>query len=157
MRGDGSVPDASVKVLTAIGDWLRRGGAEAIFDTELFTFDPHVRGDHRADWSHHGPFTAKGNNLYWLVRRWPGSDFALAGLETRVHRITELCSGQVVSFEQREGRVVLRGLPPVAPDFLCPVLRFECDRPPVLYLTGGMRVPRVPHPHYDPVSPDILY
>ncbi|MDW8344717.1 MAG: alpha-L-fucosidase [Verrucomicrobiae bacterium] len=156
-RGDGSLPEASVKVLTAVGDWLRRGGAEAIFDTDLFQFDPHVRGEHRADWTHHGPLTAKGRNLYWLMRRWPGTECALAGLECRVQRITELCTGQVISFEQRNGRVQLRGLPAVAPDFLCPVLRLECDRPPVLYLTGGMRTPRVPHPHYDPVKPDLLY
>lgn len=51
----------------------------------------------------------------------------------------------------------LRGLPAVALDFLCPVLRFECDQPPQLYQTGGMRILRVPHPHYDPVAPDILY
>ncbi|MCX7915866.1 MAG: alpha-L-fucosidase, partial [Verrucomicrobiae bacterium] len=156
-RGDGSLPEASVKVLTAVGDWLRRGGAEAIFDTDLFQFDPHVRGEHRADWTHHGPLTDKGRNLYQLMRRWPGTECALAGLECRVQRITELCTGQVISFEQRNGRVQLRDLPAVAPDFLCPVLRLECDRPSVLYLTGGMRTPRVPHPHYDPVKPDLLY
>ena len=38
----------------------------------------------------------------------------------------------------------------------CPVVRFECDCPPGIYRTGGMRVPNCPHPRYDPVTSDIM-
>ncbi len=34
---------------------------------------------------------------------------------------------------------------------------FECDETPEVYLTGGMRVPKVPHPHYDPCPSDISH
>lgn len=156
-RGDGSVPEASVKVLTAVGDWLRRGGAEAIFDTDHFDFDLRERGAGRAEWSSHGPFTAKGNNLYWLVRRWPGSTLTLAGLECQVRRAVMLNTQQPVAFTQADGKVTLSGLPEVAPDFICPVIRLECDRPPAMYLTGGLRTPAVPHPHYDPCPSDIAH
>lgn len=152
-RGDGSIPEESVRVLEAVGDWLRRGGAEAIFGTDQFTFDLRERGDHRGDWCSHGPLTAKGNSLYLLVRRWPGRTLTLAGVECRVRAVTLL--GQELSFEQTGGRVIINRLPDTPSDPVCPVIRFDCDRPPALYLTGGLRQPAVPHPHYDPCPSDL--
>ena len=156
-RGDGAIPEESVRALTAVGGWLQRGGAEAVFDTDVFTYDLRERGQHRAEWSLHGTFTAKGNNLYWLVRRWPGQSFGFAGLECRVHRATLLHTNQPLVFTQTGGKITLTDLPAVAPDNICPVIRFECDRPPVMYLTGGLRTPAVPHPHYDPCPSDIAH
>jgi alpha-L-fucosidase len=158
LRGDGSLPEASVRVLEAVGDWLRRAGGEAIFGTERFTFDLRERGDHRGDFNLHGPLTAKGNNLYWLLRRWPGSGVALGGLEAHVEKVELL--GDVatpVLVRWDGGRLVLSGLPDAPPDEVCPVLRITCDRPPVLYQTGGLRTPSVPHPHYDPCPSDIQH
>jgi hypothetical protein len=40
---------------------------------------------------------------------------------------------------------------------LWPVLEIECDAPPVVYQTGGLRVPKAPHPHYDPCPSDIAH
>lgn len=153
-RGDGSVPEESARVLEMVGDWLRRCG-EGIFGTDLFTLDLQARGDYRGDWSSHGPFTARGNALYWLVRRWTGERLAFAGLECRVHNAILLGSNRPIEFSQTGGKVTVTGLPADPPDPVCPVIRFECDRPPVMYLTGGLRTPQVAHPHYDPCPSDL--
>lgn len=155
-RGDGSVPEASVKVLETVGDWLARCGGEAIYDTEPFTFDLQHRGEHRGDWSFHGPFTVRETNLYWIIRRWPGNALTFGGLQARVRGVELLgAARRPVSFRQEGTRLTLSGLPDAPPDPLCPVFRIECDCPPSLYQCGGLRVPSVPHPHYDPCPSDI--
>jgi hypothetical protein len=40
---------------------------------------------------------------------------------------------------------------------LWPALKIECDGPPVVYQTGGLRIPKAPHPHYDPCPSDIAH
>lgn len=155
-RGDGAIPEPSVKIMETVGDWLKRCG-ECIYDTDLFTFDLRERGDHRGDWCSHGPFTAKGNHLYLLVRRWPGSTLTIAGVQAKVERVSLLGDGRDCAFTQTDGRVVVTGLPAAAPDPLCPVLRFTCDRAPKVYLTGGLREPAAPHPHYDPCPSDLAH
>lgn len=155
-RGDGSIPEQSVRVLEQVGDWLRVNG-ECIYDMDQFTFGMYEREGSRSDWSHHGQFTAKGNSLYWLIRRWCGENPTFAGLECRVNAATLLATKQKVAFKQTDGRVQLSGLPVNPPDPYCTVIRFDCDKPPSLYLTGGMRVPRVAHPHYDPCPSDIQH
>lgn len=155
-RGDGSIPEASVKVLETVGDWLKRHG-EAIFDTDTFTMDLRDRGNHRSEWSHHGSYTARGNSLYLLARRWPGSTLTVGGLECKVQNVTLLHPQQNLKFTQQDDKLTVTGLPPQSPDAVCPVIRFDCDRPPMLYLTGGLRVPKVPHPHYDPCPSDLQH
>jgi len=155
-RGDGSIPPETVSVLEAVGDWLRRCG-ECIYDTDPFSFDLRERGNHRGDWSHHGPFTARGNTLYWLLRLWPGQTATFAGLKCRVRSATLLGVNKTLSFTQTNGKISLTSLPTEPPDPVCPVVRMECDQPPVMYLTAGMREPRVPHPHYDPCPPDLIH
>lgn len=155
-HGDGSIPEETLQCLEPVGAWLRRCGAEAIYDTEIFTFDLRERGDHRGDWSFHGPFTAKENNLYWLVRHWPGSELTFGGLQCNVKKVTLLGDRQQnVEFKQSGTRVILSGLPESAPDPVCPVILIECDAAPEFYKTGGLRIPKVPHPHYDPCPSDI--
>ncbi|MEO6908643.1 MAG: alpha-L-fucosidase, partial [Abditibacteriaceae bacterium] len=141
-RGDGSVPDGSTRVLEEVGDWLRKNG-EAIYDVE-----PFINGENgRGDFCSHGHFTAKDNNLYVLVRRWPGEVLTIAGLKCKVLHARLLGSEKEYSFHQRNGRVQVIGLPPNAPGH-CSVLRLECDKPPSMYLCGGMTTPHMPHPHY---------
>jgi len=154
-RGDGSIPDESSSVLKQVGDWIQRCG-ECIFDTDYFTFDLRDRGDHRADWSYHGPFTSKGKSLYLLLRNWPGNNATLAGFECEVKKVTLLGFNTSLKFTQSKGRIVIKRLPDQSPDPLRTVIRMDCDRPPSMYLCGGMRVPRVNHPHYDPCPSDIL-
>ena len=158
LRGDGSVPEDSVRVLETVGDWLARCGGEAVYDTELFTFDLQERGEHRGDWSFHGPFTVRENTLYWIIRRWPGGELTFGGLQATVRSVKLLGeAARPVAFRQEGTRVTLDGLPEGPPDRLCPVFRIECDRPPALYQSGGLRIPKVPHPHYDPCPSDIKH
>lgn len=112
----------------------------------------------RGDWSFHGPFTVRENNLYWIIRRWPGGDLTFGGLQAKVRRVFLLgLSGRPVAFQQDGTRVTLRGLPDSPPDSLCPVFRIECDQPPSLYQCGGLRIPSVTHPHYNPCPSDIKH
>jgi alpha-L-fucosidase len=154
--GDGSLPLESVRVLETVGAWLQRCG-ESVFGTDLFTFDLQQQGDHRGDWAAQGPMTVKGDALYLLVRRWPGSTLTISGVQASVKNVTLLGANQPVTFSQQADKIVCTGLPDAAPDPVCPVLRFDCDRAPSVYLTGGMRVPNCPHPHYDPCPSDIAH
>lgn len=155
-RGDGSLPAASVAILRRVGLWLRDCG-EAVFDTDPYTFDLMERAGHNADWSHNGPFSRKGNTLYQLLRYWPGRECVIAGLQATVTRV-ELLGGQAqekLPFQQSGDRVVISGLPETGGDEIGPVLRVTCDREPVMELSGGMRIPKTPHPPYDPCPSDI--
>lgn len=155
-RGDGSIPQPSSDVLLAVGQWLRRCG-QCVDNTDCFTVGLQERNGHRSDWSHHGPFTASGNNLYLLLRRWPGRQLVIAGLQARVLRAQMLAEQPcAVKLTQMDDKLTIDHLPELPPDPVCPVLHLECDRPPELYLTGGMRIPRVTHPPYDPCPSDLL-
>jgi alpha-L-fucosidase len=155
-RGCGALPAEATQVLERVGEWLQRNG-EAIFDTELWTYSLRDRGEHRGDWSHNGPMTTKGNFLYFLAQRWTESEQVIAGLSCRVQRVVDIGSGLEYSFTQDDQRVVVTGLPETPPDDICPVLRFECDSAPSMQLGGGMRIPSVPHPPYDPCPSDIAH
>jgi len=154
-RGDGSLPEASVEIFQTVGDWLQRNG-ECIYETEPFTLDLRERGEHRGDWHPCGPFTARGNQLYWLLRHWPGETATFSGLEAKVLQATLLGDNRPLTVTQTGGRVAINGLPSTAPDPLCSVIRYTCDRAPAIYWTGGMRIPVVPHPRYDPCPSDML-
>lgn len=155
-RGDGSIPEASVRVVLEVGEWIKRCG-ECLADTDVFTWSLTDRKGHDADWNHNGPFTRRGRTLYQLVRYWPGPELVVAGLNTTVESVTLLGVGSPrrCRFTQSGERVVVAGLPEAAPDPVCPVLRLDCRETPVLNLTGGLRVPKVPHPPYDPCPSDI--
>ena len=154
-KGDGTIPEASIKILKTVGEWMKKN-SESVFDTDLFVFGLNEREiHHRSDWVGQGPFTAKGNNLYHIIRYWGGERQVLAGLNCQVKRIILLGSDKEVTFSQTDDKVVMSGLPEVAPE-LCPVVRLECDRPPAISLGGGMRTPVVTHPHYDPITSDII-
>jgi len=153
--GNGTIPPESVRVLKAVGDWIKSCG-ECIFDTDIFTFDLQTKGDHRSEWCYSGTFTAKNHSFYLLARRWMGRTLTLTGLECRVQKVTLLRPHSELTFTQTDDKIVVTGLPVESPDPVCPVIRFDCDRSPSMYLTGGMRIPRVPHPHYDPCPSDMI-
>lgn len=155
-RGDGSLPEASMHIIQDVGKWLQRNG-ECIYDTDLFTWNLMTRQGHQSDWNHNGRFTRKGKTLYQLVFSWPGSELIVAGLNTEVEKVTLLTEDGVHTchFSQQDGKVVVTNLPTQLPDRVCPVIRFDCKEVPEVYLTGGMRVPNIPHPPYDPTDSDI--
>ena len=53
-----------------------------------------------------------------------------------------------------QGRLVITGLPKERPHPLGGVIAIECDKPGSVYMTCGMRVPKVRHVRYDPVMSD---
>jgi len=153
---DGLVPGPCAKVLSRVGEWLRKNG-DAIYGTELFTYNLQERGDHRGDWNFHGPMTVKGNALYWLIRRPHGDAATLGGLENKVLSVRRLDNAEALPFTQTGDRVQIGNVPKTDETGLWPALKIECDGPPVVYQSCGLRVPRAPHPHYDPCPSDIAH
>jgi alpha-L-fucosidase len=120
--GEGHLPTEFVERAVAIGHWMAVHG-EAIYGSEAGEVCEFVT---------FGRQTRKGNNLYLLVRFWDGRGMAtLAGLETRVHRVVLLTTGQELGFEQGVDHLTIRGLPVEPPTDLFPVIRIECVAPPV--------------------------
>src|SRR3989442_14337907 len=104
-RGDGSVPEDSVRVLAEVGQWLRRNG-ESIYNSD--------RCEPRR--SNYASFTRKGNSLYMHVHFWPGDDVVIAGLKNQVKSARFLAGGEKISFQQDRFRARFTGLPVEAPD-----------------------------------------
>ena len=155
-RGDGSIPEKSVEIIRTVGQWLREGGAEAIACCEPMPFSPELpRPGDRGDWDSQGRFTASGNTLFMTLLFDPGEVYTLTGLQNKVLSVTVKGAGEL-AFKQTGGKLVI-DLPADVRGRFAPVLRIECDSPAVIYRTGGMRVPEVEHPRYDPVAPDIQY
>jgi len=118
-RGDGSVPEESVRVLTEVGQWMRRNG-----DT-IYSSDPC-----QPRRSNYASFTRKGNTLYVHVHFWPGDTVVVAGLQQRVKAARLLATGESLKFVQEQFRVRLTGLPVEAPDHPITTLAVECDGEP---------------------------
>src|SRR5580658_5983068 len=118
-RSDGSVPEDSVRVLTQVGQWMRRNG-ETIYQSEIC--QPRD--------SDYASFTRKGNTLYMHVYFWPGDTVVIAGLMAQVKSARLFASGQKVDFVQDKFRVRFTGLPAEAPDNPVTTLAIECDSVP---------------------------
>jgi alpha-L-fucosidase len=118
-RGDGSIPEDSVRILEAVGSWMSRNG-ETIYSSD--------RCQPRR--SSYASFTRRGNTLYMHVHFWPGEDVSIAGLMVPVKSARLLADGRNVQFEQDKLRVRFIGLPPSAPDQPLSTLAIECDGEP---------------------------
>jgi alpha-L-fucosidase len=118
-RGDGSIPEESVKVLTEVGRWMDKNG-QTIYRAEPC----------RVHSSNLANFTRQGNTLYMHVHFWPGETVALGGLRNKVLSAKLLVGGKPVEFQQESFRVRFTGLPKTAPDEPATVLAMECDSEP---------------------------
>ncbi|RPI27463.1 MAG: alpha-L-fucosidase [Acidobacteria bacterium] len=116
---DGSIPEESVRILSAVGEWITKNG-EAIYGTERCQ----VRRSNIAN------FTRKGNTLYIHVHFWPGETVAIGGLKNKVKSARLLAGGPPVTVVQEDLRVQFKGLPKQAPG-LVPVIVAECEGEPV--------------------------
>lgn len=155
-RGDGSIPEESEKIIRQVGTWLRNGGDEAVAACDPMPMHPELPqpGD-RGDWDAQGQFTCSGNDLY-MTLLYPDRNFwTLTGIQHQVLRVSARGIGDL-PFTFSEGRLTVT-LPDELLNRFAPVIRVHCDRPAAIYRTGGMRVPEVEHPRYDPVAPDIQY
>lgn len=154
-RGDGSIPEESIEILDRAGEWLQKNG-EAVFNTGRFEFSLKERGDSRADFTHHGNFTASGKNFYLHIKHWPGPELAIAGVKCKVLEVRELSSGEKYPFRQQGERLLVPGLPGNKDTSMPVVLAFSTEDRPMLYLCGGSREPGVTHCRYDPLPSDII-
>jgi len=153
-KGDGSIPQATVAVLDRVGRWLKVTG-EAIYGVDRFEYSMHSRGDGRADFTHHGKFTAAGNNFYLHVTSWPGAELAISGLECAVTEVKILGEDKAYDFIQKDGLIKVTGLDEQRDTTMPVVIRFATRDTPCIYRTGGHRNPTVDHCRYDPVESDI--
>jgi alpha-L-fucosidase len=153
-KGDGSIPEDSEKIISKAGEWLKKNGKA--LNSDIFNFDLREKGNGRSDWDHNGFFTAAENSLYFIMKYYSGEKYTLAGLENTVNKVKLVSSGKELVFKQDAGKVIV-DLPERLSQEFCPTLEFICDSPPMIYKTGGMKEPQVPHPHYDPCESDIAH
>ncbi len=118
-KPDGSIPEESVKILSAVGKWVDKNG-RTIYDTEPC----------QVAHSLFAGFTRKGNTLYVQAHYWPGETLSIGGLLSKVKSAKLLATGQDVKFEQDKFRVKFTGLPADPPDDPVTVLAVECDSEP---------------------------
>jgi len=120
-RGDGSIPEDTVRIFQEVGKWLASNG-ESIYSAEPCQ----VRR------SNYASFTRKGNTLYMHVHFWPGEDVSISGLRVKAKSARLLRGGATVKVEQPDDfRTHLTGLPKSAPDSPVTTIAIECDGEPV--------------------------
>src|SRR6266498_2250708 len=88
-RGDGSIPEDSTRVLSAVGDWMSKNGA-TIYDSD------HPCQPRRGNYV---SFTRKGNTLYAHAHYWPGETVVIGNLVNKVTAAKLLATNQPVKFE----------------------------------------------------------
>ncbi len=152
--GQGNIPEPSRRSLEEVGQWLEVND-EAFREMEPFGFNYQKRDNQRGDFMHNGRFTTRKNTLYLHLHNWPGENFVLAGLEQNAKKCRLLGSDVEITLSQEGRRLQFSGLPSHPPQPFGGVLALECDSPPSIYNTGGLRVPNVDHPRYDPVPSDL--
>ena len=118
-RGDGSVPQPEVDVLTEVGRWLNTNG-HAVIGTDQC----------QPRRSQYASFTRSGNTLYMHVHFWPGEYVAISGLQCRVQAAHLVKTGDPVKFTQDPYQTKLIGLPKAAPDSPVTTIAIECDAEP---------------------------
>jgi alpha-L-fucosidase len=118
-RGDGSIPEESVQVLTEVGHWMDANG-DTIYKSDLC----------QPRRSEYASFTRIGNTLFMHIHFWPGGDVAISGLMTKVLSARMLKSGQTVTVSQDPYRVHITGLPMKAPGSPVTTIALECESEP---------------------------
>ncbi|HYX31125.1 MAG TPA: alpha-L-fucosidase [Pyrinomonadaceae bacterium] len=107
-KPDGTIPEESVRILSAVGDWMAKNGA-TIRESDS-PCQPR-RGNYVS-------FTRKGNTLYAHVHYWPGETVVIANLLNKVRSAKFFATGEPVKFQQDDYRIKLLGLPKKAPDLV---------------------------------------
>jgi alpha-L-fucosidase len=118
-KADGSIPEESVRILTAVGKWMEHNGS-TIYKSD--------KCQPRA--SEFAEFSRQANTLFMHVHFWPGSTVSLGGLRNKVKSARLLAGGKDVKFDQDDFRVRFTGLPEKAPDDPVTTIAIECDGEP---------------------------
>jgi alpha-L-fucosidase len=116
---DGGIPPESVRILTAVGEWMKAGG-ETIYAADVCQLHT----------SAYANFTRKGNTLYMHVFFWPGTDVSISGLKQKVLSAKVLKTGSALQVSQDGFRTHITGLPATAPDLPVTTIAIECDGVP---------------------------
>lgn len=99
-RADGTVPGESTRILDEVGKWLATN-REAITASERHPFSWNCTAR---------PITARGDKVYLHFILDPGDEFCWGEAANQVLRAYWLDDGAPIAFEQRDGRLFLRGL-----------------------------------------------
>jgi alpha-L-fucosidase len=118
-KPDGSIPEDSTRILTAVGQWLDKNGA-SIYEAE--TCQPRR--------CRFGSFSRKGNTLFLHVAYWPGSTVTIAGLMNKVKSARLLATGQKVAFKQDTYSLSFTGLSEAMPFTPITTIAMELDGEP---------------------------
>lgn len=145
-RGDGTIPEPSVRILEKVGAWVQ-ANEEAL--------RPGVIAP-AMDWNpfSSAAFSARPGTTYLHLTTWPGESLTLCGVRGRVRAARFVHSRQPIEFEQVDDRLRLLNLPQAQRQPIATVIALDHDGDLSSYQTGGMRVPRGVHPQYDPVPTD---
>lgn len=103
-KGDGSIPEASVRILKEVGLWMEKN-SESIYETTASPLATH-------NW---GFCTAKGSVLYLHITAWPESNtLKINGLKTKIIAANTLVGNKNLSVNQSETEcsVSLRNIEP---------------------------------------------
>jgi alpha-L-fucosidase len=116
-KGDGSVPEESVRAMRAIGSWLKTNG-ESIYGTRAGLLSA-------LPW---GRSTTKGNTLYLHVFAWPkDGSLVVSGLDAPVREARLLGAGTLQTTSAPGGAVTIR-VPSRAPNAIASVIAVELER-----------------------------
>jgi len=118
-KPDGSIPEDSTRILTAVGQWLDKNGA-SIYQTQVC----HPRR------CRFGSFSRKGNTLFLHIAYWPASTATIAGLMNKVTSASLLATGQKVAFKQDTYSLSFTGLPDNMPFTPITTIAMELDGEP---------------------------
>lgn len=125
--GDGTIPEASVKILNDVGSWMKTN-SESIYET---TASP-------LPFQSWGFCTARDSKLYLHVLHWPDSgELEVVGLKNRVLNCYLLASKTNLKV-RREDTSIFVGLPEEQPDMYNTVIALQVEGepesdPPVIY------------------------
>jgi len=120
-KPDGTIRKEEVERLRAIGRWLSVNG-ESIYGSERCPFGAGMLG----------LTTAKGNNAYLHVFRWPKQgELSIPGIKNKIKSATVLSTGQQARIETGSNcRTFLKGLPKRPPDPYDTVVKLVLDGKP---------------------------
>jgi len=105
---DGSVPSEAVEPLKTVGRWLKENGESAYgkLDRSKYRFCSGVCS-----------VSVKGNSIYLWNWIWPkDGEIMIGGFTSKVKNIRILATNEPVAFEQKDWRIILKGLPKDVPD-----------------------------------------
>ena len=118
-RGDGTIPEPSVRILQEAGRWVARHGE----------FLPNS-GRSPFTWNTSGLVSVRGRCVYLHLFKDTGAEFCWAELKNRVLKATAVGTGRPVAFRQDGARLVLQGLPVPRTEPLATTIRLEVDGDP---------------------------